>query len=67
MNKLIYKTWTFEDDQVKSGSYYLETSLPSASLGINTLEVTVKCSDPTIAIFAQNDPVTYFYKGNQQF
>lgn len=66
MNKLIYKTWTFEDDQVKSGSCYLETSLPSASLGINTLEVTVKCSDPTIAIFAQNDPVTYFYKGNQR-
>ena len=66
MNKLIYKTWTFEDDQVKSGSYYLETSLPSASLGINTLDATVKCSDPTIAIFAQNDPVTYFYKGNQR-
>ena len=66
MNKLIYKTWTFEDDQVKSGSYYMETSLPSASLGINTLEVTVKCSDPTIATFAQNDPVTYFYKGDQR-
>ena len=66
MNKLIYKDWTFEDDQVKSGSYYLETSLPSASLGINTLEVTVKCSDPTIATFAQNDPVTYFYKGAQR-
>ena len=66
MNKLIYKDWTFEDDQVKSGSYYLETSLPSASLGINTLEATVKCSDPTIATFAQNDPVTYFYKGNQR-
>lgn len=66
MNKLIYKTWTFEDDQVKAGSYYLETSLPSASLGINTLEVTVKCSDPTIATFAQNDPVTYFYKGAQR-
>ena len=66
MNKLIYKTWTFEDDQVKSGSCYLETSLPSSSLGINTLEVTVKCSDPTIATFAQNDPVTYFYKGNQR-
>ncbi len=66
MNKLIYKDWTFEDDQVKSGSCYLETSLPSASLGINTLEVAVKCSDPTIATFAQNDPVTYYYKGNQR-
>lgn len=66
MNKLIYKTWTFEDDQVKSGSCYLETSLPASSLGINTLEVVVKCADDAIADFAQNDPVTYFYKGNQR-
>lgn len=66
MNKLIYKTWTFEDDQVKSGSCYLETSLPASSLGINTLEVVVKCADASIADFAQNDPVTYFYKGNQR-
>ena len=66
MNKLIYKTWSFEDDQVKSGSCYLETSLPSSSLGINTLESVVKCDDPSIADFAQNDPVTYFYKGNQR-
>lgn len=66
MNKLIYKTWTFEDDQVKAGICYLETSLPSASLGINTLEVTVKCDDPSIADFSQNDPVTYFYKGAQR-
>lgn len=66
MNKLIYKTWTFEDDQVKSGSCYLETSLPASALGINTLEVVVKCADDAIADFAQNDPVTYFYKGNQR-
>lgn len=66
MNKLIYKTWTFEDDQVKSGSCYMETSLPSSSLGINTLETVVKCADGAIADFAQNDPVTYFYKGAQR-
>lgn len=66
MNKLIYKTWTFEDDQVKSGSCYLETSLPASSLGINTLEVVVKCADAAIADFAQNDPVTYYYKGHQR-
>lgn len=66
MNKLIYKTWTFEDDLVKSGSCYLETSLPASSLGINTLEVVVKCADAAIADFAQNDPVTYYYKGHQR-
>ena len=66
MNKLIYKTWTFEDDRVKSGSCYLETSLPASSLGINTLEVVVKCADAAIADFAQNDPVTYYYKGHQR-
>ena len=66
MNKLIYKTWTFEDDRVKSGSCYLETSLPASSLGINTLEVVVKCADAAIADFAQNDQVTYYYKGHQR-
>ena len=66
MNKLIYKDWTFKDDQVKSGSYYLETSLPSSSLGINTLETVVKCADAAIADFDQNDPVTYYYKGAQR-
>ena len=65
-NQIVYLDYTFTDVQISAGSLGLECSLPSSSIGIDTLEATVKCSDPSIIAFVQNTPMTYFYRGQQK-
>lgn len=70
-NKLTYDKWIFTDsqqpdNQLAEGSFYLETSLPASALGVDTMELTVKCSDPSIKAFTPNAPMTYFYRDRQK-
>ena len=65
-NQIVYLDYTFTDVKITAGSLGLECSLPSSSIGIDTLEATVKCDDPTIINFVQNTPMTYFYRGQQK-
>ena len=65
-NKLVYARWTFEDVKLTAGDEHREQALDSAALGIDTLEVEVKCDDPAIVQFTQNAPMTYYYRGRQR-
>lgn len=65
-NQLIYKSWTWDDDNVTYGYIDKELSLPVSSLGIDTLQAGVVCDDPSILDFEQNDPLLVFHKGKQK-
>lgn len=58
-NKIAYRNYVFQGSDIREGNPYTEVSLPSSSLGSNTIQVTVKCSDPSIVDFQRNDPLLY--------
>lgn len=64
-NRIEYLDFAFTDVKIASGSMGMECSLPISSIGIDTLEVDVKCLDPSITNFVQNTPITYFHRGRQ--
>ena len=58
-NQIIYRSWTFSGNQIRDGNPYDEISLPSSALGSSTIQVTVKCTDPSITNFQRNEPLIY--------
>lgn len=64
-NRIEYLDFAFTDVKIANGSLGMECSLPISSIGIDTLEVDVKCLDPSITNFVQNTPITYFHRGRQ--
>ena len=64
-NKIVYGNRTFEGVDIKSGNCYLEISLLSDALSINTLEFVVASDDTMLVTFTRNDPLTYFHGGRQ--
>jgi hypothetical protein len=58
-NQIIYRSWTFSGNQIRDGNPYDEISLPSSALGSSTIQVTVKCADPSIVNFQRNEPLIY--------
>lgn len=65
-NQVIYKNWTFDARKVATGSITQQTSLPISTLAIDTFSVEVRCKDPAILEFDQNDPIRYLRRGKQR-
>lgn len=65
MNKIIYGERTFEQRDIKTGNCYLAVSLLSDQLEAGSFEVDVRSTDKTLLEYNQNDPLSYFYDGNQ--
>ena len=63
-NKIAYRNYVFQGSDIREGNPYTEVSLPSSALGSNTIQVTVKCSDPAIVDFQRNDPLLYTRGGH---
>lgn len=66
MNKLVYKTTTFTQDDIASGSVHMAMSLRSSSLEVNTLSADVKDLAGALRNFSRNDPLTWFYDDAQR-
>lgn len=64
-NRVEYLSYVFTDVKISKGSLGQECSLPISSIGIDTLEIEVKCQDPSIINFVQNTPITYFHQSRQ--
>lgn len=64
-NRIEYLGYDFTDVKIVSGSFGQETSLAASSLGIDTLQADVKCTDPSITAFVQNTPIRYFHRERQ--
>lgn len=64
-NRVEYLSYVFTDVKISKGSLGQECSLPISSIGIDTLEIEVKCQDPSIINFVQNTPITYFHRSRQ--
>lgn len=58
-NTIVYRDYVFQGSDIQEGNPYTEVSLPSSALGSNTIQVTVKCNDPSIVDFQRNDPLLY--------
>lgn len=55
--KITYKSWTFLFSQTESAKPTREQSLSCESISADTLTAVVRCNDPTIMVFAKNDPI----------
>lgn len=64
-NKVTYRSWVFRDPKISVATMGLEQSLPIRSLGINTFDVEVKCTDKSILQFDQNAPIRFFHRKRQ--
>ena len=64
-NYFEYETWTFTQDLVESGNLYRSRDLLSASLEVDTLNITVECNDPSIVNFRRNAKLTRYFNGAQ--
>lgn len=64
-NQLVYKGWTWDDDDIVYVRKGREVSLPVSSLAIDGLEGSVECDDPTILDFQQDDPLLVYHQGRQ--
>lgn len=64
-NQIVYKSWTWDDDNITYTRLNKEVSLPVSSLAIDTLQGEVVCDDPAILDFQQNDPLLVFHRGKQ--
>lgn len=64
-NKVTYGSWVFKDPKISVATIGLEQSLPIRSLGINTFDVEVKCTDKSILQFDQNEPIRFFHRKRQ--
>lgn len=61
--KLIYGTWEFSGDEIKSGNLFRACSLLSVQLEADTLTAEVKCADPAILQAGENAKMIYFHNG----
>lgn len=64
-NYFEYEDWTFTQDLVESGNLYRSRDLLSASLEVDTLNITVECNDPSIVNFRRNAKLTRYFNGVQ--
>lgn len=64
-NYLEYESWIFTQDDIKDGNLYRSRDLLSASLEIDTLNVTVECTDPSIVNFNRNAKLVRYFAGKQ--
>lgn len=64
-NTITYRGFTFPAKKIARATIGLEQSLPILTLGIDTFEAEVKCTDPTIEDFQQNEPVVYTHRKKQ--
>ena len=64
-NTITYRGFTFPAKKIARATIGLEQSLPILTLGIDTFEAEVKCSDPSIEHFQQNEPVIYAHRKKQ--
>ena len=64
-NYLEYESWIFTQDDIKDGNLYRSRDLLSASLEIDTLNVTVECTDPSIVNFKRNAKLVRYFAGKQ--
>lgn len=64
-NKITYLGYTFDAKKIARATIGLEQSLPILTLGIDTFECEVKCPDPTIEDFQQNEPLVYYHREKQ--
>ena len=60
-----YLNYTFDRPEIKSGEMAVDTSLNGRTLDVDTMTVTVKCTDPSILNFTQDTPVTILRGGSQ--
>ncbi|MGI5963677.1 MAG: hypothetical protein ACOX7N_08195 [Lawsonibacter sp.] len=65
-NRLVYGSWIFEDVQISQGNPYQEQTLFGLELGVDTLSVTVKCSDPAILKYHPNTRMIYYHRERQR-
>lgn len=61
-SQLIYNGWTFTDQTAAEGTLAEELDLISASLGVDSISIEVKCPDPSIAVFKTDALMTYTYR-----
>lgn len=61
MNQIIYSSWTFEDEDIRSAQIYRATALTADSLEPNTLNATIRCSDSSILEFEKDTRLTYIH------
>lgn len=60
MNKIVYGTHTFTDNEIESGNLHLVTNLISAQLEANTLTAVVRSEDTSLTNFERNTKLTLF-------
>lgn len=65
-NRLVYGPWTFEDVRISEGNPYQEQTLFGLELGVDTLSVTVKCTDQAILEPQPNAQMTYYHRERQR-
>lgn len=65
MNQIIYDRWTFSDNDITDGNPFREQALDGATLPLDTLTVTVRCSDTGLLNYAANSPVKLLHNGRQ--
>lgn len=65
-NLLVYGARQFTGPAIRDGNPYQEQSLLVRELGIDTISVSVKCSDPSIMEFSASDTMTYYHRGVQR-
>ena len=66
MNKLIYGSKTYGQDDIFSGKVHIATSLRSSSLEVNTLSAEVRDTDGTLKNFSRKAPITWLYDEKQK-
>lgn len=59
-HSIVYGSWTFTADKIKSGNLYLAASLLASSLEVNSFAPVVECDDPTILDFQRNAKLLYY-------
>lgn len=65
-NKITYGTWTFVDDEIKSGRIGYTISLMSSVLEPNTFSAIIETDDESIVDFERNAPLVYYYKNEKK-
>lgn len=64
-NKIVYGETVFQNQDIKSGICYMETSLLSETLGMNTIEFVVESEDTSLTSFVRNTQMVYFHNDQQ--
>lgn len=65
-NQITYLDYSFADVKISKATIGAEQSLPMSTLGIDTLEADVKCTDASIVIFTQNTPINVYRRGRHR-